>query len=119
VSAGDASVTRFQAVRRGLCPVCRSGRIFAGRWRMNETCPTCHTRFETAPGYFVGSMYISYAIGVAILTAMIIVAQLQVFRSWPLALLVILAVAVYLLLVPAIFRWSRILWIHVGERIGW
>jgi hypothetical protein len=64
-------------------------------------------------------MYISYAIGVATLIVMVLIAQLGVFRSWPITLVVFLAVTVYLLLVPAIFRWSRILWIYVGERIGW
>lgn len=86
---------------------------------MNESCPRCHTRFERAPGYFVGAMYISYGFGVLVLIVMVGLFQLEPFRSWPIALSVGAATAVYLLLVPAIFRWSRILWIHIGQRAGW
>ena len=112
-------VTRFQALRRGLCPVCRGAPIFVGRWRMNETCPACGTRFERAPGYFVGAMYISYALAMLVLIVMVVVFELGAFRSWPLPVVVTLALGVYLLLVPPLFRWSRILWIHFGERIRW
>ena len=112
-------VTGFQALRRGLCPVCRSARIFTARWRMHETCPVCGTRFERAPGYFVGAMYISYGLAMLILIVMVVAFELGALRSWPLPLVVTLALVIYLLLVPALFRWSRILWIHFGERIGW
>jgi hypothetical protein len=86
---------------------------------MNETCPVCRTRFERAPGYFVGAMYISYAVAVAVLTLMIVVLELGYLRSWPTWLVGIVGSAVYLLLAPAIFRWSRVAWIHFGERMGW
>jgi hypothetical protein len=86
---------------------------------MNEACPVCHTRFERAPGYFVGAMYVSYAFAVAILFVMVAVFSLGVFDAWPLPLVVAVAVGIYLLLVPALFRWSRILWIHFGKRVGW
>ncbi len=33
---------------------------------MNDACPGCHTPFEREPGYFVGAMYISYAMAVSI-----------------------------------------------------
>ena len=52
----ETGVTAFQALRRGRCPVCRSGHIFAGRWQMNENCPVCRTHIERPPGYFVGAM---------------------------------------------------------------
>ena len=42
-----------------------------------------------------------------------------VVPSWPLERVVILAFAVYLLFVAPIFRWSRIIWIYVGERFAW
>ena len=86
---------------------------------MNEICPSCHTRFEREPGYFVGAMYISYALAMIVLIVMVAVHQLGVFRSWPLPATVGLALALYLLFVPPIFRWSRILWIHFGARVGW
>ena len=120
MAGSDAGgLTGFQALRRGLCPVCRNGRIFAGRWRMNEICPGCGKRFEPEPGYFVGAMYISYALAMIVLILMFAISRLGAFRSWPLPLVVSLAVVTYLLLIAPIFRWSRILWLHFGERVGW
>ena len=116
-AAPAADVTSFQALRRGLCPVCRGAPIFAGRWRMNESCPVCRTRFERAPGYFIGAMYISYGLALLVLIVMVAILHLRAFRSWPLQVVLPAAVFIYLLLVPAIFRWSRILWIHFGERV--
>jgi hypothetical protein len=86
---------------------------------MNETCPVCGTRFERAPGYFVGAMYISYALTMTVVIILFAIFQLAAFRAWPLPLVLTLAVATYLLLVPLLFRWSRILWIHLGKRVGW
>ena len=114
-----AGVMGFQALRRGLCPECRSGRIFAGRWQMNANCPVCNRRFERAPGYFVGAMYISYGIAAALLAILVAILHFGVVPTWPLELVVVLAFAAYLLLVPAVFRWSRILWIYLGERLAW
>ena len=115
----ETGVTGFQALRRGRCPVCRSGHIFAGRWQMNENCPVCRTHFERAPGYFVGAMYISYALALLALIVMVAIYQLGVFDDWPVAAVGLLGLVTYLVLMPAIFRWSRILWIHLGARIGW
>jgi uncharacterized protein (DUF983 family) len=113
------SPSRLQALRRGLCPACRRGAIFAGRWRMNESCPVCHVRFERAPGYFVGAMIISYALASIPVAALLLVFQLSVFRAWPLWRLLAIAGVTYAALVPVLVRWSRILWIHLGHRAGW
>jgi uncharacterized protein (DUF983 family) len=113
----DASA--LQALRRGLCPECHSGRIFAGRWRMNAHCPVCNRKFERAPGYFVGAMYVSYGIAVVLLGGLFAILRFGVVPSWPLERVVILAFAAYLLFVAPIYRWSRIIWIYVGERFAW
>src|SRR3954464_11225318 len=112
--AARTDVTPLQALLRGRCPACRAARIFAGRWRMNDPCPVCGTRFERAPGYFVGSMYITYALAGAILTVLVAALHFTVLRSWPLEWLVIPAALLYLPMVPAVFRLSRVLWIHIG-----
>ncbi len=50
------------------CPRCGQGRLFAGWFRMAERCGHCHLKYERAPGYFLGSTYISYAMTVVVLT---------------------------------------------------
>jgi uncharacterized protein (DUF983 family) len=112
------ATTAFQALRRGLCPVCRTGRIFAGPLRMHETCPACGTRFEREPGYFVAAMYISYAMAVPILAGFTAILWYGFFPAWPLHLILVPAVVAFLPLVPAIFRYSRIIWIHVDRGLN-
>ena len=77
---------------------------------MNEACPTCGLVFEREPGYFAGAMVVSYAIAVP--TFGLIVIALIVAGSDAVAALVA-GGAVYLVLAPFIFRYSRALWLHL------
>jgi uncharacterized protein (DUF983 family) len=99
------------AIRAGLCPRCRDGKIFRGRMSMNPECPTCGLCFERESGYFLGAMYVSYALAVpllSVLTAVVFFAA----GDWPLEHALPVAVILFLPFVPAVFRWSRILYIH-------
>jgi uncharacterized protein (DUF983 family) len=49
------------------CPRCGEGRLFRGPFSMHDRCAVCHLTFEREPGYFVGAIYINYAV-TAILT---------------------------------------------------
>jgi uncharacterized protein (DUF983 family) len=84
---------------------------------MNETCPSCGLRFEREPGYFVGAMYVSYALAVLIVGALTAVLWLLLLPGWPMSRVVLPAVAAFLPLVPVVFRWSRIIWIHFDRSI--
>lgn len=79
---------------------------------MNERCPVCGARFERGPGYFTGAMYFSYALGIPLIAAGVLVAKLWLVPSWPLHWIVLVVWAASLPLVPAIFRYSRVLFIH-------
>lgn len=78
---------------------------------MNEKCPSCGLAFSREPGYFSGAMYFSYALAIGVI--MLLVAALAiVLRGWPVVHLLALAGVFFLPLIPAVFRYSRILWIH-------
>lgn len=102
---------RFWAMLRQRCPRCRTGRIFRGMISMNDPCPHCGLLFDREPGYFLGAMYISYGISVALLLP-VFVAAIALLPDWNGYLVLLLVVAAYLPLVPAIFRYSRVLWVH-------
>jgi 4-hydroxybenzoate polyprenyltransferase len=73
--------------------------------------------FSREEGYFTGSMYISYTIAV---TGILIVAgllHLTVVPRWPLTWLLGLASIFFAPLVPASFRYARILWIHLDRAL--
>ncbi len=67
-----AKPSTLGSILRQRCPRCRMGRIFRysifrGFPKMCERCSICDLRFEREPGYFLGSMYISYFLGVLIM----------------------------------------------------
>lgn len=90
------------------CAVCGQGRLFQGWFRMHERCPHCGTKFERAPGYFLGSIYFNYG-----LTALLVVVlYFSLFFSRlarPEFLLVTLGI--FCVAFPAwFFRYARSLW---------
>lgn len=98
------------------CPRCHRGLVFRGRFAMNNLCPACALKFEREPGYFVGAMYISYAIAaVAIcMLAWIVEATIPpVAMHWDL----LIAGALMVPLVPAIFRYSRVIWMFIDRAV--
>ncbi len=106
-----------KALLAGKCPACRKGNIFryplssVHRFSaMNHGCPVCGASFEPEPGFYFGSMFITYAFNVAIL----VVAGVLLYYVWKLpewlflALVLLLAVGA----MPLSFRMSRILWLY-------
>jgi uncharacterized protein (DUF983 family) len=93
------------------CPRCGRGALFEGLFRMATTCPACGLRFERAQGYFVGAIYVNYAVTSVIalggffllwsLTEMSMAAQLTLWCAF---------VVVFPLW---FFRYSRSLWLAI------
>lgn len=106
----------LNALWRGLCPRCRAGAIFARGGRMHQECPVCNLRFEREHGYFTGAMYVSYGIGIPFICLFTLLAWL-VFPRWQIWQLVLLAWLVFLPLVPWVYRYSRIAWIHLDRAL--
>jgi uncharacterized protein (DUF983 family) len=105
------------AVLRQRCPRCRRGRVFRTATRMNEACPVCGLVFTREEGYFLGAMYVSYGLSSLFLG----LGMLGIHLLWPdldLGWAVLLAVVAYLPLVPAVFRYSRVIWIFF-DRWAW
>ena len=82
---------------------------------MNDTCPSCHLKFEREPGYFTGAMYISYALAVPPLTALTAIFTYWLLPDWPLHEVILLAAVLFTPLIPMLFRYSRIIWIHLDR----
>jgi uncharacterized protein (DUF983 family) len=106
---------RSAAIAKLRCPRCREGKVWSGALTMNETCPTCDLRFEREPGYFTGAMLVSYLIAVPIFTVLWLALWLVV--GWDILPALIVATVVFLFLVPMIFRYSRVLWMHFDQAV--
>jgi uncharacterized protein (DUF983 family) len=107
-------MTAGGAFVRGLCPVCRAGKIYSGR-TMSEHCPVCGLRFERESGYFISAMYISYAISLPVVLAVFAVFwwYADVEYGWAL----FYAGLVFLPFVPLVVRLSRVAWLHLDHRL--
>lgn len=104
------------AIVRQRCPRCRRGRIFRGAFAMNDPCPVCGLVFQREEGYFLGAMYVSYLLSSVLLVAFYFLGR-WLLPDWNGILITTLALVPYLPLVPAVFRYSRVVWIYF-ERSG-
>lgn len=66
----------FVSMLKMKCPHCRRGHMFKQQnpfhWRfskifdMYERCPVCNQKFELETGFWFGTGYVSYALGIAL-----------------------------------------------------
>ena len=111
---------RVLAILALRCPRCLAGRVWRGFVSMNPTCPECGFIFERESGYFAGAMVVSYALAVPILASIVI--GLIIVAKLDAVVALIIGNTAYLVLVPFIFRYSRVVWLHIdwlidpGER---
>ncbi len=99
------------ALLQQRCPKCRQGHIFQNWLDVNKNCPTCGVVWEREPGYYVGSMYFSYFLAIAILLVGVGLWYL-IFPTWDFGWLALLSIVTFLPLVPIIYRYSKVVWIH-------
>ena len=82
---------------------------------MNERCPGCGFVYgRREPGYFTGAMYVSYALAIPLIALWTLIEYL-VFPTWSLFRLVLLASALCLPLVPWVWQYSRVIFMHFDE----
>jgi hypothetical protein len=82
---------------------------------MNERCPVCGLLFGRGePGYFTGAMYVSYAMGIPLIALLVLVEYLFL-PTWTLLRLVLLAGLICVPLIPWIWQYSRVIWIHFDQ----
>jgi uncharacterized protein (DUF983 family) len=111
-------MSRLQGILHERCPRCREGAIFrCSLWRgwlaMNERCPVCNLKFEREPGYFLGAMYVSYAL--AIPPFLLLVTAFWLLAHWRYELALLGAFVAYLPLVPMAARLSRVVWMYIDQ----
>ncbi|MFO0969597.1 MAG: hypothetical protein U0793_28900 [Gemmataceae bacterium] len=99
------------------CPVCLEGAIFEHGMRMHKACPVCHTVYEREPGYFLGSLYISYALATVFIGLAMLIVHLA-FPDLDLGLAVLIAGVLFLPFVPVVTRYARVAWMYF-DRWAW
>ncbi len=78
---------------------------------MNDCCPNCKEDFKRESGFYIGAMYASYGLtvfyGIALFLLMVILFNLNVWTY-----LITFSISLILLL-PVIYRKSRLIWINL------
>ncbi len=80
---------------------------------MNECCPSCGLKFEREEGYFLGAMYISYGLALALIVVFGFV--LWEATQWPLKRVAVWAILLFLPTAPGLALFSRVLWIYLDQ----
>jgi hypothetical protein len=88
--------------------------MFRARFGMNATCPVCGHRFEREQGFFQGAMYVSWVLGVGYLAVLGVLASTLLVPRIGIAPAVAIVVAIHLVCIPALFRYSRVIWAHLN-----
>lgn len=109
------SRSRLWAVIRQRCPRCFQGRVFKGMFAMHETCPHCGLKFFREQGYFLGAMYYAYGMGAILLGIITLLIWWLILPEWAFHEVVPVALIPFVFFVPMIFRYSRVLWLHLDH----
>lgn len=103
---------RLKAILQARCPHCMKGEVFSSFLKMHETCPVCGIDFEREHGFFMMAIFFGYILGFMAVVPVLII----LFLSDASILAYFVASALVLIpLSPFIFRYSRILWLHLDE----
>jgi hypothetical protein len=89
--------------------------ILWGWPKMYERCPACGLKFEREEGYFLGAMYISYALSLGVIA--VIAVALWAMTGWWITKAAVWAVVLFLPLAPVITLLVRVLWIHLDQAL--
>ncbi len=113
-----ANKSLVASILEAKCPRCREGEMFqfspfnlAKFSKMHDTCPNCHQKYEVEPGFFIGAMYISYAMSVGLLLTIGLILY-HLFDDPELWVYLVTVSAVVVLLLPFMFRYSRVLYLY-------
>ncbi len=105
---------RIPAILQLRCARCLVGPVFGGLVSMNRTCPHCGIVFEREHGYFSMAVFVAYVIYALLLGPLyyVLVRLNQFTLPWLIASLVGALIAS-----PFIFRYARVIWLHVDEML--
>lgn len=104
--------TKLYSIAKRKCPKCHEGDFFEGSFfkgTVKEKCPNCNVRYAREPGFFQGSYYVSYALGVAVFVA-IWVAMSVLFPEASFNVYLIAILGGILVMTPFMYPMSKIIW---------
>lgn len=110
---------KLYSILTGCCPKCHEENMFINKnayvlsetLKMQERCSNCNTKYKIEPSFFYGSMYVSYAVGIAFAVAAFIISY--VFLDANVNVTFISIIVTLVVFFPIILRVSRNIWINI------
>lgn len=110
---------KLYSILKGACPKCHNESMYVNSnaynlsetLKMNERCSHCNTKYKIEPSFFYGSMYVSYAVGIAFAVAAFVISHVFIGTSLKTAFITIIGTMIVFL--PIILRISRNIWINL------
>lgn len=109
---------KLYSILWGACPRCHEESMYENKnpyylpdvLKINEKCSHCGKKYRLEPSFFYGSMYVSYAVGIAFGVAAFVISYLFLGSGLVTAFFAILGTLV--VFAPIIMRLSRNIWIN-------
>lgn len=110
---------KLYSIFTGACPRCHQESMYSNKnpymlkdvLRINDSCSHCGTKYRIEPSFFYGSMYVSYAVGIAFAVAAFVISYLLLGSGLMTAFIAI--VGTLIVFYPVIMRLSRNIWINL------
>jgi len=116
----------WQSVFSKKCPRCRKGNLFeypdwkVGSYlKMHENCTHCGQHFTPEPGFYIGAIYIAYAMNVAIIITGFTALSILSEKRPELWLILTVTITPVVLLFPFVTRLSRSMMLHFFGNIDY
>ena len=98
------------------CPQCNEGAFlerkiydFSAFTKVRKVCPNCQLNYHVEPSFYFGSMYVAYALGVAIMIA-VIVLNLLLFEAFSFVRTYGMVVGAVIITAPLMNALAKIIW---------
>lgn len=111
--------SKLYSIFTGSCPTCHQESMYTRKnpyylkdtLKINDQCSKCHSKYRLEPSFFYGSMYVSYAVGIAFAVAAFVISYIFLNSSIHTAFFAIIGTLVAFM--PIIMRISRNIWINM------
>ena len=80
---------------------------------MCERCSICGLKFQREEGYFLGAMYISFGLALAVIASIALL--LWAITGWWVTKDTVWAIVLFLPLAPSVSLFARVLWIYLDQ----
>lgn len=111
--------SKLYSIATNTCPCCNEGAYFKTSNpydlkdfdKINTACEYCGESFQREPGFYIGAMYISYALSVAmVITAFV---GFVIIFGFDIEYVLAGLIPAIIILMPVLFRTARIIWLNI------